>query len=186
MKMSKLKMALTCALLLTAMLLLQACSSPPPRDATTATPPDDASLVAPSHATAAQHPPAGGDEHGHDGHNHSATPAGGAPRVPAFASAKEAKNLPPTLPPAQFTGQTRAAYQAVSEIPRTIAQLPCYCYCDEAFGHKSLYSCFADTHASQCAVCVEEALLAYKLQKEDKLTPEQIRERITAEYGQQY
>jgi hypothetical protein len=40
-----------------------------------------------------------------------------------------------------------------------------------------------DDHAAHCAVCVEEALLAYKLQKEERLTPAQIRERIIAQYG---
>ena len=51
------------------------------------------------------------------------------------------------------------------EAPQLIAQLPCYCYCDRGFGHKSLHSCFVDDHAAQCAVCVDEALLAYNLQK---------------------
>jgi hypothetical protein len=63
--------------------------------------------------------------------------------------------------------------------------LPCYCHCDEGFGHKSLHSCFVDDHASHCAVCVDEALLAYKLQTEGGLTPEQIRERIVAQYSAQ-
>jgi hypothetical protein len=40
-----------------------------------------------------------------------------------------------------------------------------------------------DDHAAHCAVCVEEALLAYKLQKEERLSPAQIRERIIAKYG---
>jgi aerobic-type carbon monoxide dehydrogenase small subunit (CoxS/CutS family) len=75
------------------------------------------------------------------------------------------------------------AYAAVKEIPQTIAQLPCYCHCDEGFGHKSLQTCFVDDHAAHCAVCVEEALLAYKLQKEERLSPAQIRERIIAKYG---
>jgi Protein of unknown function with PCYCGC motif len=114
----------------------------------------------------------------HEGHAH-----GPQDRVPAYGSAAEAKSLSPTLAPAQFTGKTRAAYQAVREMPQTIAQLPCYCHCDVGFGHKSLHSCFEDTHAAQCAVCVEEALTAYRLQKEERLTPAQIRERIIAEYG---
>ncbi len=77
--------------------------------------------------------------------------------------------LRPTLEPEKFTGPTRDAYRAVKEIPVTIAQLPCYCHCDEGFGHKSLYSCFEDDHAAHCAVCVNEALLALKLEKEQKL-----------------
>lgn len=172
---SKLKIALTCGLL--SMVMLQGCGSTAEQGGSTASAPPQ------SQASAGQTnaPPPALDAHGHHADTHSAD----APRVPAHQSAQEAKTLPPTLPPAQFPGQTRAAYQAVKEIPEIIAQLPCYCYCDEAFGHKSLYSCFVDTHASQCAVCAEEALLAYKLHKEQKLTPEQIRAQIIAQYSQQ-
>ena len=115
----------------------------------------------------------------HDGHSH-----GEPGRVPAFQKTiAELNSLPTTLAPQQFAGKTRLAYQAVAQIPKTIAQLPCYCHCDEGFGHKSLHSCFVDDHASHCAVCVDEALLAYKLQTEGGLKPEQIRERIVAQYG---
>ncbi len=123
--------------------------------------------AAPASATA--------DPHGHDA---------SALRVPAFQSdAASLKNLGPTLSPEKFMGQQRAAYKAVLEIPRTIAQLPCYCHCDKGFGHKSLYTCFEDDHAAHCAVCVDEALLAYRLEKDEKLKPEQIRERIIAHYS---
>ena len=105
-------------------------------------------------------------------------------RVPAHYETPPG-SLPPTLPADKYTGQTRAAYEAAREIPQTLAQLPCYCHCDEGFGHKSLHSCFVgeDRHAAQCAVCVEEALAAYRMHKEEKLKPEQIRERIVAEYS---
>ena len=104
--------------------------------------------------------------------------------MPAFQTdAASLKDLGPTLPAEKFVGKTREAYKAVKAIPQTIAQLPCYCECDKAFGHKSLYSCYEDDHASSCAVCVDEALLAYRLQKEEKLTPAQIRERIIAQYS---
>ena len=118
--------------------------------------------------------------------DHDAHKPAQAPRVPAFQTdAVSLKNLGPTLAAEQFVGKSREAYKVVKEIPQTIAQLPCYCNCDEGLGHKSLYSCYEDDHASHCAVCVDEALLAYKLQKEEKLTPEQIRERIIAQYSQQ-
>jgi hypothetical protein len=105
--------------------------------------------------------------------------------VPAFfEKAPSRASLGPTLEPSQFTGLVREAYSAVREIPQTIAQMPCYCHCDRGMGHKSLYSCFEDDHASHCAVCVNEALLALKLEKEKKLTPAQIRDRIVEEYGQ--
>lgn len=114
--------------------------------------------------------------HAESTHTHST-------RVPAYQNASQIDNLPPTLPPAGFIGKTREAYKVAKEIPQTLAQLPCYCECDQAFGHKSLQTCFVDDHASQCAVCVDEALLAYKLQKEDKLTPEQVRQVIIEKYS---
>jgi hypothetical protein len=52
-----------------------------------------------------------------------------------------------------------------------------------SIGHKSLHSCFEDDHAAHCAVCVNEALQAYRLQKEQGLSPAQIRQRIVAQYS---
>jgi len=54
----------------------------------------------------------------------------------------------PTLSPDRFTGQVRRAYQIAREIPEVLDQLYCYCRCKENFGHKSLLSCYVDTHAS--------------------------------------
>ena len=115
-------------------------------------------------------------------HDHAKSP--GVKHVPAYYPQPPSRNaLAPTLDPAAFTGVTRDAYRAVRQIPVTIAQLPCFCHCDEGFGHKSLYSCFEDDHAAHCAVCVNEALLALRLEKEQKLTPAQIRETIIAQYN---
>jgi len=189
------KLALACGLLLAATILLQACNPtyeqaatpPPQRQAPAAATPHrehspDTSHSLPQAASAhGASDTAARAEGGHEGHSH------GAPgRVPRFAATKaDLKNLPPVLSAAQFTGKTRMAYIAVKEMPETIAQLPCYCHCDEGFGHKSLQTCFTDDHAAHCAVCVEEALLAYRLQKEEGLKPAQIRERIIAQYGGQ-
>lgn len=107
-----------------------------------------------------------------------------AARVPAHFEAPPAVgSLPPTLEPEQFTGPTREAYRAVREIPQTIAQLPCYCHCDVGFGHKSLHSCFESDHGAHCAVCVNEVLMAYQMEKQLKMTPAQIRQSIVAQYG---
>lgn len=105
------------------------------------------------------------------------------PQVPAYQSAAEARTLNPTLAPAQFVGKTREAYRVAQQIPETLAQLPCYCHCDEGFGHKSLHSCFVDDHAAHCAVCTDEALLAYQLEKQQRLTPEQVRKVIIDKYS---
>jgi hypothetical protein len=120
----------------------------------------------------------------HDANVAASSSSSSSPNVPAFMkTAAELKGLAPTLAPEEFAGKARLAYQAVREIPRTVAQLPCYCHCDAGFGHKSLHTCFEDDHASHCAVCVDEALLAYKLQTEDGLKPDQIRELIVAQYS---
>ena len=113
------------------------------------------------------------------------TPSTTVKTLPAhFDSAPSRSSLGPTLPPEQFTGLVRDAYRAAREIPQTIAQMPCYCHCDRGMGHKSLHSCFEDDHASHCAVCVNEALLALKLEREQKLSPAQIRDRIIEQFGQ--
>ena len=138
------------------LLLMYSPSKPPVADSHQANVAHDES----SHATSRQRPP-----------------------VPAFLDASQVSDLPPTLPATNFTGKTREAYAAAKEIPGTLAQLPCYCHCDKAFGHKSLQTCFVDDHAAQCAVCVDEALLAYRLQKEEKKTPEQVRQIIIEKYS---
>ena len=118
-------------------------------------------------------------------HSHSPMPATAAKTMPAhFQQAPARSTLGPTLPPEQFTGPVRDAYRAAREIPQTIAQMPCYCHCDRGMGHKSLYSCFEDDHASHCATCVNEALLALKLEREGKLSPAQIRDKIVEQFGQ--
>lgn len=102
-------------------------------------------------------------------------------RIPAhFKTPPDPKALPPTLAPEQFTGETRAAYQVAKEIPVTLAQLPCFCYCD-AIGHKSLHSCYEDDHSAGCGICKVSALMASQLKKEG-LSDEQIRERLIAHY----
>ncbi|NWF92152.1 MAG: hypothetical protein HXY46_04510 [Syntrophaceae bacterium] len=55
--------------------------------------------------------------------------------------------LPKTLDPDLFKSRTRRAYQIAKEIPRVLAQMPCFCEC-EAFGHENLLDCFIDNHAA--------------------------------------
>jgi hypothetical protein len=121
---------------------------------------------------------------GQQGSGSQRASTGPTERVPAhYEDAASAGKLAPTLPPEQFFGKARTAYQIAREIPETLAQLPCYCYCDEGHGHKSLHSCYETDHSSMCAICIDEALMAYRLQKDEGLTPAQIRERIVARYS---
>ena len=105
-------------------------------------------------------------------------------RVPAYYTMPpDPGKLPPTLPPTVFNGNERRAYQAAREIPQTLAQLPCYCHCDHAHGHKSLLSCFESEHGENCGVCIGEALMAQNLSKQGVAVSE-IRKQIIAAYGQ--
>lgn len=55
----------------------------------------------------------------------------------------------PTLDPEQFRDDaTRQAYRIAREIPWVLDSIFCYCYCEESAGHKSVLSCFVDTHAA--------------------------------------
>jgi uncharacterized protein with PCYCGC motif len=102
--------------------------------------------------------------------------------VPAhFTEPQDLKNLKPTLPPEQFTGKVRKAYQVAKEIPQTLTQLPCFCYCD-TIGHKSLHSCYEDEHSAGCTVCVDSALLASEL-KQQGLGDAEIRDKLIAKYS---
>lgn len=105
-------------------------------------------------------------------------------RVPDYyETAPSLDVLAPTLAPELFTGNKRMAYQVAKEIPQTLAQLPCYCHCDMSIGHKSLQSCFVTEHGENCGICIGEALMAYQLEKRDKLPIAEIRQRIIAAYG---
>ena len=102
--------------------------------------------------------------------------------VPAYNAAPPAKGhpLPPIMSGKQLTGESfqhpaqAKAYLAAAKIPGVIHQLPCYCYCGRSIGHNSLHSCFESEHGAHCAVCMKEALYAYKETKKGK-TVKQIR-----------
>ena len=103
--------------------------------------------------------------------------------VPAFHSAPPKGKLPPLLPEDQRTGiyfirhYQAVAYQMAAAVPTVIYQQPCFCWCSRAMGHKSLYSCFQDTHGATCTVCMSEAAFAYQQTRLGK-TPAEIRAAI--------
>jgi len=106
-------------------------------------------------------------------------------RVPAFnpPPAKGAE-LAPILGKDQLWGNNEQypyqshAYELAAKIPNVIYQQPCYCYCDR-MGHKSLHSCFENTHGAQCSTCMKEVYYSYQMSKQHK-TAAQIRKGIIA------
>ena len=109
----------------------------------------------------------------------AASPASDPDLLPAFfTSAEAAKPYPKTLPPEQFSNPVVArAYAIAKVIPGVLAQEPCFCYCSKTAGHRGLLDCWADTHGSECAVCIQEALFTDRLTKLGR-TPAQIRSAI--------
>jgi hypothetical protein len=73
----------------------------------------------------------------------------------------------PTLSPARFVGKTAAAYKIAKDNRELIDSMFCYCNCKKNFGHKSLLSCFVDTHAVKCSICQDEAFYASSRNKKE-------------------
>lgn len=115
-------------------------------------------------------------------HQPQVSPSTATRPVPAhFTTPQDLRSLKPTLAPEQFTGKVREAYQVAKEIPQTLTQLPCFCYCD-TIGHKSLHSCYEDDHSAGCTVCVDSALMASEL-KQQGLSDAEIRDRLITKYN---
>jgi cytochrome c biogenesis protein CcmG/thiol:disulfide interchange protein DsbE len=109
----------------------------------------------------------------------------GQGRVPAYyKNPDEVKEIPKTLSPDKFADpETKAAYVVAQENPKLLLQLPCYCYCDDGLNHKSLLSCYIDEHAAHCDICRKIAIDGNRLQKEQKMSAADIREKLAQTNG---
>ena len=68
-----------------------------------------------------------------------------------------------TLSPELFQGETHQAYLVAQQHPDLLAQLDCYCGCEQHEGHKNLLDCFRTNHGATCATCTGEAVTAGQL-----------------------
>lgn len=106
------------------------------------------------------------------------------PAVPAYHAGPPLRDtkLPAILSKDQLWGENSQypyqthAYELASKIETVLYQQPCYCYCDR-MGHKSLHSCFENTHGAECSICMKELYYAYSQHKIGK-TARQIRQGI--------
>jgi hypothetical protein len=87
-----------------------------------------------------------------------------------------------TLDPNQFEGDTRMAYEAAQKHAELLAQLDCYCGCEQHEGHKSLLDCFRTNHGAECATCMGEAITAAQMY-EGGSPIEQIADALRRQYG---
>lgn len=105
-------------------------------------------------ATPTAAPPTARATEDHSGHQHAtesaSTATASAPDTPHyFADPEKAKPYPKTLDPKNFQDPAvRAAYAVAQRIPDVLVQQPCYCYCDQGFGHGSLLHCHIDDHSA--------------------------------------
>jgi len=110
-----------------------------------------------------------------------------ADEIPAYHVTAAPKSAPALMAGDQLTGEyfthsyQTTSYVMAGKIPGVIYQMPCYCRCDRALGHKSLHSCFEGTHGAACSTCMKEAVFAYQQTKAGR-TPAQIRTAI--EHGE--
>jgi len=81
-----------------------------------------------------------------------------------------------------------ATYHYIENRPEMAKQIPCYCGCGRAIGHRNLLDCFViepgvySDHASGCMVCGNEANDVRRMAN-DGQGPRDIRDWIDAEYS---
>lgn len=99
--------------------------------------------------------------------------------------ATEPQETKPTLEPKIFSRKPFVAgtYETAKQIPRVLDKIYCYCNCaiNPKFKHKSLLSCFTDEHASQCGICMRQAMVSMEMTKAGK-KPVEISEYFKKQY----
>ena len=90
----------------------------------------------------------------------------------------------PTMAPNRFRGRVSAVYKWAAEIPEVFDGLFCYCGCaaNPRFKHKTLLTCYTDTHASKCGICLKEGQMAWELTKQG-MSPTEIRGEVDKYYA---
>ena len=89
-----------------------------------------------------------------------------------------------TMDPSYFSKDPKAmaAYQVAKDMPEVLAELPCFCGCMTALGHKSNLFCFRDEHGSGCNICEDVALDARDL-KQKGFSLDRIKELIREHFA---
>jgi len=112
-----------------------------------------------------------------------AAPATALQAAPSSQASTDAAAVNKVLDPAGFADQrVRTAYEAAKKYAHVLESIYCYCRCKENIGHRALVECFETDHASQCDVCMNEAVIAARMTAEGK-TPKEIQKAIDAYYA---
>lgn len=110
----------------------------------------------------------------------SPAPAAVAMAMPSAAGTVDVTTLAPDV-----AGQ----YRYVAAHAAEFAQVPCFCGCEQSFGHRNLADCFLradgagfDSHAAGCGVCLGEATVTHDL-LDNGLPPSSAADAVTRQYG---
>jgi hypothetical protein len=87
----------------------------------------------------------------------------------------------PTLEPFLFRGKAAKAYSIAKGNRELLDSIYCYCHCERTLGHKSLLSCFVNTHALECDICQNQAIFAFS-RHEDGLSILQVRKAVDEKF----
>jgi Protein of unknown function with PCYCGC motif len=87
----------------------------------------------------------------------------------------------PTLEPFLFRGKVAEAYSIAKGNRELLDSIYCYCHCERNLGHKSLLTCFVDTHALECEICQDQAIFAFSRYK-DGLSFRQVRKAVDEKF----
>ena len=103
--------------------------------------------------------------------------------APSTQATPDAAGVNNVLDPMGFGDQrVRLAYDAAKKYAHVLEQIYCYCHCKKNIGHRALIECFETEHASDCDVCMNEAMIAARMTQDGK-TPQEIQKAIDAYYA---
>ena len=103
--------------------------------------------------------------------------------APSTQATADAAGVNKVLDPMGFAdARVRAAYDAAKKYAHVLEEIYCYCHCKKNIGHRALIECYETDHASNCDVCMNEAIIAARMTQDGK-TPQEIQKAIDALYA---
>ena len=103
--------------------------------------------------------------------------------APSTQATADAAGVNKVLDPMGFRDpRVRVAYEAAKQYAHVLEQIYCYCHCKKNIGHRALIECYESEHASNCDICMNEAVIAARMTKDGK-TPKEIQKAIDALYA---
>jgi hypothetical protein len=103
--------------------------------------------------------------------------------APSTQASPDAAGVNKVLDPTGFGDpRVRAAYAAAKQYAQVLEEIYCYCHCKRSIGHRALIECYESDHASNCDVCMNEAMIAARMTKDGR-TPKEIQKAIDALYA---